>query len=59
MKIDLTILMNLIKAGLIRLVAWIFVGKFPAKVSSLGAGSLCNHWVYRKLLDNKLCYLTN
>jgi len=59
MNIDLTILMNLMKLGLGRLGAWIFVGKVPANNPILGAGSLVNLGVYNKLFDNKLCYLTN
>ena len=47
-----TILMNLMKSGLVRLGAWIFVGKIPAGNSFLGAGLLCNLEIYKKLFDN-------
>ena len=59
MNIDRTILMNLMKLGLRRLGAWIFVGKVPAVAVALRDGSFCNLEIYKKLFDNKLCYSTN
>lgn len=53
-----TIFMNLMKAGLSRLNAWIFVGKVPTVRVRLGAGSLCNLEVYKKLFDNSLKLLS-
>ena len=47
-----TILMNLMKSGLVRLGAWIFVGKVPTDNPILGAGLLCNLEIYKKLFDS-------
>lgn len=54
-----TILMSLMKLGLGRLGAWIFVGKVPAMPEALRDRSFCNLEIYKKLFDNKLCYSTN
>lgn len=59
MNIDQTILMNLKKLGFVRRGAGIVVTKIPVAHAVFGAGLLCNLKVYRKLFDNRFCYLIN
>ncbi len=49
-----TIFVNLMKSGLVRRGAGIFVGQIPTDALGLGAGLLRNLEIYKKLFDSRL-----